>query len=218
MKIAKLRSAAFARTVIALGLTSLTFLLLFQSHYEFKAEAEYLSDVDSVAIIPPSSKPKAGQAAIDLAMVMYGIRVPESAMKPTYDPNLADRGLTTRGAFMEKAVVNVGRSAFSSWALLGSTLAHEIEVHCNQNFFFIFSMDLIGLDGTGEAERQAYNHELAHSKRFGLKDHDATLISDTVAFYYPTESKGTSTSLASGNGTSFIQSWLARNFLTSTEL
>ena len=215
MKFATLRSAALARTVVALGLTSLTFLFLFNSHSEFNAEADYLIEVDKVAVIPPSSKPKPGQAAIELAMVMYGIQLPAATLKPAYDPDLVDRGLTTRGAFMEKAVVTVGKAAFSSWALLGSTLAHEIEVHCNQNFFLIFSMDMIGLDGTGTAERQAYNHELANAERFGLKNRDATLIADTVAFYYP-ETETSRTNIA--GETDSLGNWLARNFLNTNKM
>src|SRR5690606_19202846 len=106
--------------------------------------------------------------SIDLAIAMFGIEVPASAEWPVLDKKIEDRGLTTRGAFMDKAKVTIGPAAFTSWALLGSTLAHELEVHCQQNFLFIYLMDLVGLDGTGEAERQAYRHELTNAKRFSL--------------------------------------------------
>ena len=187
MFLSKLRFAGLPRILVALGLTSTIILFASHSYQENQARESYLIEVDQVAVVPPTTRPKPGQAAVDLAIAMYGIQIPKSAMHPKFDSELADRGLTTRGAFMEKSEVTIGTAAFTSWALLGSTLAHELEIHCNQNFFLIYAFDLIGLDGTGEAERIAYAHELNHAKRFGLKKFDTNLIADTVAYYYPTD-------------------------------
>jgi len=188
--LSKLRFAGFPRIFVALGLTSTIIFFASHSHQENKARESYLKEVDQVAVVPPTTRPKPSQAAVDLAIAMYGIQIPRSAMHPKFDSELADRGLTTRGAFMEKSEVTIGAAAFTSWALLGSTLAHELEIHCNQNFFLIYAFDLMGLDGTGEAERIAYAHELNHAKRFGLNKYDTNLIADTVAYYYPTGENG----------------------------
>jgi hypothetical protein len=159
-----------------------------------------------VLVTPPATPPPVTQSAIDLALQLYGIEVPASAEHPTLDLTLTDRGLTTRGALMEKALVTIGPAAFTSWSLLGSTLAHELEVHCRQNFLFIHVMDMVGLDGTGEAERQAYQHELRNARRFGLDVVDAELIADTMDYYYPDAVTGEA-------ATHRVRAWLARNFL-----
>jgi hypothetical protein len=159
-----------------------------------------------VQVTPPETPPPVTQSAIDLALQLYGIEVPATAEHPTLDLALADRGLTTRGALMDKAIVTIGPAAFTSWGLLGSTLAHELEVHCRQNFLFIHVMDLVGLDGTGEAERQAYQHELRNAHRFGLDIVDSELIADTMNYYYPDAVTGAKASHR-------VKAWLARNFL-----
>jgi hypothetical protein len=148
------------------------------------------------------------QASIDLALVLFGIEVPSTADHPQLDVELRDRGLTSRAAFMDKAHVTVGPAAFTSWGLLGSTLAHELEVHCHQNFLAIYVMDLLGLDGTGAAERQAYVHELRNARRFSLEVADAQMIADTVDYYYPDNATGPGVVVPRS-----VRSWLARNFL-----
>jgi hypothetical protein len=160
-----------------------------------------------VHVKPPRGAPDVTQESIDLALVMYGIEVPAGADHPVLDARLKDRGLTSRMAFAEKATVAIGPAAFTSWALLGSTLAHELEVHCHQNFFFIYVMDAVGLDGTGEAERQAYVHELRNAKRFGLDVVDSELIADTMEYYYPDDPHARPTVPRR------MRAWLARNFL-----
>jgi hypothetical protein len=164
-----------------------------------------------VAVVAPKMKPAVAQESIDLALELYGISVPGNVEHPILDAELKDRGLTTRSAFLEKAQVSIGPSAFTSWALLGSTLAHEIEVHCQQNFFTIYVMDTLGLDGTGEAERQAYAHELRNATRFGLDAADADLIADTMEFYYPAHVAGR----ASIPGK--VRTWMARNLLIRSQ-
>ncbi len=177
-------------------------------HAEVQEQRAYRRQVGQVIVKAPDGLPAMSQESVDLALVMFGIELPTTAEHPAFDPNLRDRGLTTRGAFMDKAQVTVGPAAFSSWSLLGSTLAHEIEVHCQQNFLAIYLMDAVGLDGTGAAERQAYIHELKGAKRFGLVSEDSELIADTMEYYYPEK-----TGQAKVGVPSVVRNWLARNFL-----
>ena len=201
------RSLLIVRSsVLSLLIGSVLWVVL-GARSEVAERRSYLRAVAQVPVVPPEGAPEVSQESIDLALVLYGIEVPGNAEHPELDMELKDRGLTTRGAFMEKAKVTIGPAAFTSWGLLGSTLAHEIEVHCQQNFLAIYVMDLVGLDGTGAAERQAYAHELRNARRFGLDVADAEMIADTMEFYYP---DGPS----SGGGVPrAVQTWLARNFL-----
>jgi hypothetical protein len=148
-------------------------------------ENKFWSELRGVKTVLPSTPPALTQESIDLALSFYNIRVPGGTTHPVLDLNLKDRGLTLRSLAFSDAIVTIGPPAFESWALLGSTLAHEIEVHCQQNFAIIFLMDSVGLDGTGEAERQAYLHELKNARRFGLKSVDRKLIEETMAYFYP---------------------------------
>src|SRR5690606_25474533 len=101
----------------------------------------------------------------------------------------------------------IGPSAFASWALLGSTLAHEIEVHCHQNFTLIRLFDIAGWEGTENAEREAYAHELAHADRFGLTSDDRYSIAQTLQYYYPERKLPDSLSARLGRS---VGRWLAR--------
>lgn len=167
-------------TAVVLGGT-----LLAWAHSEVEQERQFFAGMDQIKVLPPPTSPEISQESIDLALIIYGIRVPNDVNHPILDRDLADRGVTVRYSFVGQAKVAVGPSAFASWSLLGSTLAHEIEVHGHQNFFGIWIMDSLGLDGTMEAERQAYAHELRYAERFGLKIHDAAMIAETVEFFYP---------------------------------
>ena len=196
------------RRLLPLVIFSLgTAFAVWHSYAEVQEQRAYRRAAALIAVKAPDGVPAANQASVDLAMAINGIELPAGAAAPTFDPNLRDRGLTTRGAFMEQAKVTVGPAAFTSWGLLGSTLAHEIEVHCQQNFLAIYVMDAIGMDGTGEAERQAYIHELRNAKRFGLVTEDAELIADTMEYYYPDHPTGR----LSMPGR--VRSWLAKNLL-----
>jgi len=146
------------------------------------------------------------QDSVNLALVLYNIEIPDNANFPKLDGDLTDRGLTTMHGLGTKLQVTVGPSAFSSWPLLGSTLAHELEVHCNQNFAAIRVMDLAGLDGTGSAEREAYRHEIKHAKRFGLSPDDQRQISYTMNFFYPEQGQQKSYT----NVADSLKSWIAQ--------
>ena len=165
----------------ALGLSA----VICYAHGQVTEQRAFNRALAYVAVEAPHSIPTMNQESIDLALVLFSITVPLSAHHPIYDPTLQDRGLTSRRAFMDKAQVSIGNAAFTSWALLGSTLAHELEIHCQQNFLTIYVMDLLGMDGTAAAERQAYMHEINNAKRFGTGPVDTAMIADTVQFYYP---------------------------------
>ena len=195
------------RAVLATGAI---FAVLFHAHNELAQKRAFDHAAAQVDVTAPSGPPPLTQESIDLAMQIYGIEVPSGADAPRLDLAMADRGLTTRSPFMDKAKVTIGPAAFSSWALLGSTIAHEVEVHCQQNFLAIYLMDLIGLDGTGTAERQAYVHELANAQRFGTAHEDTRMIADTVSFYYPEEQGGRT----SGAFSKPVKAWLARALIS----
>lgn len=129
--------------------------------------------------------PSPTQSSIDRAIAFYQIKVPSNVKGPGVDMTLTDRGLTTRRGALSKINVTIGPDAFSSWAMLASTISHEVEVHCRQNFFAIHLMDMAGMDGTGQAEREAYAHELNSAARFGLSPYDQDLIRSTSDYYYP---------------------------------
>jgi hypothetical protein len=146
-----------------------------------------LGAIQHASVVMPEGTPEPGQEAVDMAMAIFKIVRPEGAEMPVYDPDLKDRGLTVKSTWMSKTKVFVGPSAFSSWGMLGSTLAHEIEVHCRQNFPLIVLKDQLGLGGTAEAEREAYQYEIRNAARFGLNNRDQNLIAATVEYYYPRE-------------------------------
>jgi hypothetical protein len=135
--------------------------------------------------ITPSGTPLINQASIDLAAKVFGIQIPKGVRGPYFDQKLEDRGLTLRRGLASDPVVLIGREAFSSWGMLGSTLAHEIEIHCRQNFLAIHLQNLAGFDGTGVAEREAYRYELLNAERFGLAQYDRELIRSTMSYFYP---------------------------------
>ncbi|EFX59978.1 hypothetical protein DAPPUDRAFT_346066 [Daphnia pulex] len=158
---------------------------IFLAHADLEHKEHFAREVRSVSVVPPDSQPPMTQESIDIALKMFAIEVPDTATHPRLDLNLEDRGLTTLNGWGSKLDVTLGPAAFSSWALLGSTLAHELEVHCLQNFFVIRVKDILGLKGTDEAEREAYLHELANSNRFHLNQNDKINIKATMEYYYP---------------------------------
>ncbi len=158
---------------------------IFLARADLEHREHFAREVRNVSVVPPSSPAPMTQESIDLALKMFAIEVPPTATAPRLDLNLEDRGLTTLNGWGSKLDVTIGPAAFSSWALLGSTLAHELEVHCLQNFFVIRVKDALGLKGTDQAEREAYMHELANSNRFHLKQSDQINIKATMDYYYP---------------------------------
>lgn len=140
---------------------------------------------EKMVVITPSVGPELSQESVEMALVMFNIEVPPGAKTPTFDANLQDRGLTTLRGWGSELEVAVGPAAFESWGLLGSTLAHELEVHCKQSFALIRAMDILGMEGTQNAEREAYLHELSNARRFNLGEQEQANIKATMDFYYP---------------------------------
>jgi hypothetical protein len=133
----------------------------------------------------PDGVPPLTQASIKTALDAYEIKLPKNIKGPYLDPKIQDRGITIRHGVGSDPIVFIGPEAFSSWGLLGSTLAHEVEVHCRQNFLAIHLQNIAGFDGTGMAEREAYRYELANTTRFGLAQYDQDLIRSTMSYFYP---------------------------------
>ena len=180
---------------------------------ESTSHDRFLNDAAAIQVVLPDSPPQQDQEAINLAMVAYNIKSSRNMRWPEFDENMRDRGLTVRGPWLQDSYVAVGPAAFDSWALLGSTLGHEIEVHCEQNFPLITLMDFIGLGGTIAAERQAYVYELANSRRFGLAEYDRSLVEATMTYYYP-ESNGFAWFSARGfRMPTDVSKWLAAQIL-----
>ncbi len=180
---------------------------------EQKALETYELELKKVRVSPPERAPEPSQQDIDLAMALYSIRLPRGLQSPAFDPALEDRGLTTGSSLLGPQHVTIGPAAFSSWPLLGSTLAHEVEVHGQQNFFRIVLEDeffgalttwsasgralagsfadagqgrsLCSACGTLGAEREAYQYEIQNAQRFGLSELEIRLIRQVMDTYYP---------------------------------
>jgi len=140
---------------------------------------------NSIEVQVNATPPAKSQASIELALIAYGFDLAQSGTYPSMDMNLTDRGLTEKMGYEQSKKVKIGPSAFDTWALLGSTMSHELEIHCQQNFVFISIADALGLDGTDLAEREAYEWELKQGQRFGLLAEEKALIRATVDSYYP---------------------------------
>lgn len=168
----------------------------------------------SIPVTPPEGVPPIAQNSIELALAIYGIEVPSTATHPVLNKDLDDRGLSSRYAWADKIKVEIGPAAFESWSLLASTLAHELEVHCLQNFALIGIMDFFNLDGTARAERQAYMHELKNAQRFGLTLDSQELIASTMNYYYDMEASNRGPLAARMSQT--LGRWLALDIYRST--
>jgi hypothetical protein len=180
---------------------------------------EYSESLRRVPVAPPQRLPTPSQEDIDLALALFSIERPRHLSDPLFDPELTDRGLTMGSTFHGPQSVSIGPAAFGSWALLGSTLAHEIEVHGQQNFFrIVFEDEFYGAIstwtrggfalagsaleaegqpkcadcGTLRAEREAYEYEIANAARFGLDAHEVSLIRQVMDTYYPEPDAGAS--------------------------
>lgn len=197
-----------ARALYLVTVALICFGLLWAKRELRYAEAHFLAGSQvSVAVL--AGEPEMDQDSIDLAMAAYSIRISSMTNWPVFDRNFSDRGLTARGTLSGRSSVSVGPAAFSSWALLGSTLAHEIEVHGEQNFLIIGLMDLMRLDGTGIAERQAYSHEIEGATRFGLCLDDQDMIAETKEFFYPEAGQSVSQNALGAK----VKGWLSKNIL-----
>jgi hypothetical protein len=190
---------------------SVSFGAVYLSAKEKYRQNQIFLERSKISVIMPTGAPALGQESIDIAMEAYGIKKSSEVNHPVYVETLEDRGLTTGGALQGKKEIFIGPAAFTSWAVLGSTLGHEIEIHGNQSFFKILAADRISelnlsarsllgkwfpalkpsvklqfdSEGTWKAEREAYLYELKNSGRFGLSADEQKSVSDVMNFYYP---------------------------------
>lgn len=181
------------------------FYCLFLHYKEMKDYKETQINMIKIPVLYPEEKPNQPTKDIDLAMALFSIDIPENAKYPIYNQNLPYRGLTIGDAFFSTKQVIIGEMAFKSWGILGSTLAHEIEVHCNQSFLkieflnFLYvvmkyhkklilkiypSLNLsphenLGL-GAYLAEKEAYMYEINSKKRFNLSPKEVIAIKNIL--------------------------------------
>lgn len=179
---------------------------------------QYQSHLSQVTVVPPEGTPPQSQESIQTALLMFSIHVPESVEGPYFDGQLDDRGLTTGGLILPQKRVTIGPAAFTSWAVLGSTLAHEIEVHVEQSFLKVVLQDQVAQmyydgrrtlgrwipelapsaqelfenDGTWKAERDAYMYELSNARRFGLSKDEVASIWRVMDYFYPNKNGSSS--------------------------
>lgn len=132
-----------------------------------------------------TATPPVKQESIDKALAYFGIEKPPNVRGPYLDLALTDRGLTIHRPKTSSHEVLIGPAAFTSWAMLGSTLAHELEVHCRQHLGLIGLASAAGLASVDEAEREAYGHELKNARRFGLSQTEIEEILAIKHYHYP---------------------------------
>jgi hypothetical protein len=131
--------------------------LIVYANHKLENENEFKNSASSIDIeMDYEWVPELDQSSIDLALAVFSIRIPNNASDPMLNKDISDRGITFKRSIDELFQVEIGPAAFSSWSLLGSTLAHEVEVHCNQDFLAIYFLDVLGFEGTALAERSAY--------------------------------------------------------------
>lgn len=168
-----------------IGLSLACLGICIYAKYQTNLEKRLKLEWSQTPVTVPTGSPPLNQSSVDLAIKIYDIEVPAHVAPVLFDRSVTDRGITIRKLMDDYTEVKVGPPAMASWGLLGSTLAHEIEIHANQNFLWIVLLDLFGFDGTGYAERQAYSYELKNSKRFGLSSAEQKMVAVTKDYYYP---------------------------------
>ncbi len=161
--------------------------------------------------------PELDQNSVDLALAVFSIRVPPNASDPMLNKDISDRGITFKRSIDELFQVEIGPAAFGSWSLLGSTLAHEVEVHCNQDFLAIYFLDVLGFEGTALAERSAYAYELEHAKYFRLSAMERLSILETKEDFYPLAQNNSFDGRTTKYTTKLIANFLMSKFTTKLQ-
>ncbi|WP_186645489.1 hypothetical protein [Fluviispira vulneris] len=172
---------------------SIMFYCLLLNYREKRQYENIQENLIEIPVLYPSSPPEKSNRCIQLAMALFSIDKNKNSKQPVYDPNLNVRGLTSGMIFSPKKNIYIGDEAFENWGLLGSTLAHEVEIHGNQSFvkiefinflyhyFYEIEYNLLNKllynndfryqnkkIGTIKAEKEAYKYELKSKKRFSL--------------------------------------------------
>lgn len=148
----------------------------------FKVKEWLLNDTSSLDLetIDLTKPPTPGQRAIDQAMILFDIKVSKGIDWPLYDPHLGYkyRAIALQEEVLGRKSILIGKASFYSWGVLGSTLAHEIEVHGRQSIFWLsLRARLFGIS-TASAEVEAYNYEIYSAKRFGLTKEDISSLKE----------------------------------------
>ena len=181
------------------------FYCLFLHFKEKRDYNEIQNNMIKIPVIYPHEKPNQPTKDIDLALALFSINIPENTIYPVYSPDLPYRGLTTGDALFPTKHVFIGDMAFTSWSILGSTLGHEIEIHCNQSFLKIEFLNFLYLimkypeelitkifpsismqkyDNLGYgsylAEKEAYSYEVKSKRRYHLNTNEVIAIKNTL--------------------------------------
>lgn len=143
--------------------------------------------------------PSISYKSIREAISLYSIDVRGTDI--SFNPTLSDRAIIDLGTTPYK--VEVGPLAFRSWGVLGSTLAHETEIHARQSIIWglfanyisavvnwirgISLPEHLSLVGDTILEREAYLFEIHSGERFGLSQDEISATQDLVDYFYPVE-------------------------------
>jgi hypothetical protein len=120
------------------------------------------------------------QQAITLAVAAYGINI-YHVKSLLYDDTEEDNGTTDY-----EGNVTIGKTAFISPGELGSTIAHEAEVHVMQ---FRTGRSYDGLEGSSLNEVEAYDWEIVNAPRFGHSKDRVAGLRRNRSHYLPYLSK-----------------------------
>jgi len=131
--------------------------------------------------------PPVSQESIIRAVNNFEIQVPMLSFYPSLDIDMDKTHLGEAYSIplLHMCVPTIGAGAFTSWGRLGSTLAHEVEVHCNQNWWRSSVEKLFLYDPNPMMEREAYTYTLLDSKRFHLTFLEQLNITYVMQLLYP---------------------------------
>ena len=167
--------------IIVLGIVTITtyrFVSMRAARVNFKsqslsmyADGDFSSIEDGVTAFYGSEiDAKSSSTALDLiglTLNKYEIDIPSSLVGIEFDPGLNERGLAniSERFFIKSCFVSLGMEAFSSEAVLASTLIHEITGHCRQSATLISIKNIPSIFGAPRygdmgAEFDAYDLEL----------------------------------------------------------
>ena len=135
--------------------------------------------------------PSVSQESIDKAIANFEIQIPILTLHPKLDTSMESdhMGEAYPILLFNICVPSIGPRAFKSWSTLGAILAHEVEVHCNQNAWKTLIDKVLGNDATPKLEREAYMYMITDSKRFHLTEDEINNILYVVAYFYPAGDK-----------------------------
>ena len=130
--------------------------------------------------------PGVSQESIDKAIKNFEIKVPLFALYPRLDEQMFHaNGQAYLMSLFHICKPTIGPGAFSSWGKLASTIAHEVEVHCNQNLWRAQIDELTGNSVVSKLEREAYMYTILDAKRFQLTENEIMTLTLTMETYYP---------------------------------